>query len=316
MMSTSAKERVLRVSSMTWEATDVLSLTLVDPAGSSLPAWEPGAHIDFTPAAGLTAQYSLCGQTHAPEWRIAVLLQREGKGVSQHIHERTRPGDLVRASEPRNHFALVDAQSYLFIAGGIGITPIVPMIDEVSRQGKPWRLAYGGRKRDSLAFADSLQRHGSAVQLYPADETGRLPLDALLNPVHEGCAIYCCGPESLIAAVEDWLGSRDRPAPHVERFKPKPRDDSNARPFQVKLARSKTTLEIPADKAIIDVLELHNVFVPTSCREGTCGSCETRVLCGAIDHRDSLLSAEERQRQDTMMICVSRAAGDTITLDL
>jgi ferredoxin-NADP reductase len=304
------------VSSLTWEATDVLSLTLVDPAGNSLPAWQPGAHIDFTPEIGLTAQYSLCGQTSAPEWRIAVLLQREGKGVSRYIHERIRPGDLVRVSEPRNHFALADAQSYLFIAGGIGITPFMPMIDEVTRQGKPWRLAYGGRKRESLAFAASLQCHGSAVRLYPEDETGRLPLDALLSSVNEGCAVYCCGPEPLIAAVEDWLRSRGKPAPHVERFNPKPRDDSNSRPFQVLLARRKITLDIPADKAIVDVLDLHDVFVPTSCREGTCGSCETRVLCGAIDHRDSLLSEEERQRQDTMMICVSRAAGDTITLDL
>jgi ferredoxin-NADP reductase len=315
-MSTSATERVVRVSSLTWEAADVLSLTLVHPAGTSLPAWQPGAHIDFTPEIGLTAQYSLCGQTGAPGWRIAVLLQREGKGVSRYIHERIRPGDLVHVSEPRNHFALADAQSYLFIAGGIGITPFVPMIDEVTRQGKPWRLAYGGRKRESLAFADSLQCHGSAVQLYPADETGGLPLDALLRSVNDGCAVYCCGPESLIAAVEEWLGSHGKPAPHVERFNPKPRDDSNSRPFQVLLARSKITLDIPADKAIVDVLDMHNIFVPTSCREGTCGSCETRVLCGAIDHRDSLLSEEERQRQNTMMICVSRAAGDTVTLDL
>lgn len=315
-MSTSATERVLRVRSLTWEAADVLSVTLVDPAGAPLPAWQPGAHIDFTPESGLTAQYSLCGQTDAPEWRVAVLLQREGKGVSRHIHERLRPGDTVRVSEPRNHFALTEAPSYLFIAGGIGITPFLPMIDEVTRQGKPWRLAYGGRKRESLAFAGTLQSRGTAVQLYPQDETGRIPLEALLGSVEEGCAVYCCGPESLIAAAEDWLRSYSKPAPHVERFNPKPRDDSNTKPFQVVLERSKKTFDVPADKSIADVLDKHNIFVPTSCREGTCGSCETRVLCGAIEHRDSLLSEQERQRQNTMMICVSRAVGDSITLDL
>lgn len=315
-MSTSATQRVMRVRSLTWEATDVLSVALVDPAGAALPDWQPGAHIDFIPETGLMAQYSLCGKTGASEWRISVLLQRDGKGVSRYIHERLRPGDLVQVSEPRNHFALADAGSYLFIAGGIGITPVVPMLDEVIRQGKSWQLAYGGRKRDAMAFADALQSRGEAVRLYPQEETGRLPLDTLLSAVEDGCAVYCCGPESLIAGVEEWLAARGKPAPHVERFNPKPRDDSNLKPFQVVLARSNRTLEIPADKSIADVLDAHNVFIPTSCREGTCGSCETRVLCGAIEHRDSLLSEEERQQGKTMMICVSRAAGATITLDL
>jgi ferredoxin-NADP reductase len=316
VMSAPAPARVVRVRSMAWEAADVLSLTLADPDGNSLPAWEPGAHIDLSPEDGLTAQYSLCGAPGGAQWRLGVLLQPDGKGVSRCIHERLRPGALVRVSEPRNNFPLVEAQSYLFIAGGIGITPFVPMIDRVVSSGKPWQLAYGGRKRDSMAFVESLRSLGPGVRLYPEEEVGRLPLDALLDAASPGRAVYCCGPEPLIAAVEHWLSAHGRPAPHVERFSAKPRDDSNTKPFRVLLAKRNQWLDIPADKSIADVLDAHEVFVPTSCREGTCGSCETRVLCGRIEHRDSLLTAEERGRQDTMMVCVSRAAADALTLDL
>jgi ferredoxin len=191
------------------------------------------------------------------------------------------------------------------------------MIDNVRANGSQWRLAYGGRKRESLAFADTLLGYGSAVQLYPQDEAGHLPLDALLGSVDADCAVYCCGPEPLIDAVERWLSSKGKPSPHVERFNAKPLDPcEETKPFQVVLAKSNMTLDIPADKSIADVLDKHGVFVPTSCREGVCGSCETRVISGAIDHRDSLLSDEERARQDTMMVCISRAAGDLLTLDM
>jgi ferredoxin-NADP reductase len=317
MTSFAATERRLRVGSLTWEATDVLSLTLVDAAGGQLPPWRPGAHIDFAPAAGLVAQYSLCGTVGAREWRIAVLLQREGKGVSRWVHERLRPGEIIRASDPRNNFTLVSAPSYLFLAGGIGITPFLPMIDALRSKGCHWRLAYGGRRRESLAFADTLTAYGSAVQLYPQDETGHLPLDALLGSVEADCAVYCCGPESLIDAVERWLSAKGKPSPHVERFNAKPLEPGKeTKRFQVVLAKSNVTLDIPADKSIADILDKYGVFVPTSCREGVCGSCETRVISGSIDHRDSLLSAEERARQDTMMVCISRAAGNLLTLDL
>lgn len=301
---------------MTWEADGVLSLVLQSADGTPLPAWTPGAHIDFEPVPGAVAQYSLCGPGNAATWTIAVLYQKDGKGVSRHIHERLRPGDMVRASEPRNHFALADAPSYLFIAGGIGITPFLPMIEKLDALSRPWKLAYGGRRRAGMAFAASLARGRTNVDIFAKDEVGIIPVAGLLADAPFGCAVYCCGPERLIENVELWLQGNRRPPPYVERFSAKASSQGASRAFSVTLARSGISVEVPAERSIVDVLDERNIFVPTSCREGVCGSCETRVLLGNVEHRDSLLTEQERASGKTMMICVSRAADQSITLDL
>jgi ferredoxin-NADP reductase len=262
------------------------------------------------------AQYSLCGPGNATTWTIAVLHQTNGKGVSRHIHERLRPGDMVKVSGPRNHFAMTDAPSYLFIAGGIGITPFLPMIEQLDLLSRPWKLAYGGRRRAGMAFATRLARARTNVQLFAEDEVGLIPLAMLLAGAAPGCAVYCCGPEPLIGCVELWLKKNGRPPPRVERFSANPSSQSASHAFSVTLARSGITVEVPADRSIADVLDERNIFVPTSCREGVCGSCETRVVFGEVEHRDSLLTAQQRASGKTMMICISRAAGQSITLDL
>jgi ferredoxin-NADP reductase len=295
-------------------AEGVVELTLTAADGGSLPAWSPGAHIDLRLAEGLVRQYSLCGDpADRSVLRVAVLREPGGRGGSRRVHDELADGDRVRIRGPRNHFALVDAPRYLFIAGGIGITPIVPMVAAAHARGADWRLVYGGRSRTSMAFRDELrQRYGDRVSVRPQDESGLLDLDGLLAREPGDTAIYCCGPEPLLLAVE-----QRRPGVHVERFAPVTRENSGEdTAFEVELANSCATLTVPPGKSVLEVIEGAGIPVLSSCREGTCGTCETPVLDGVVEHRDSLLTEEERAADDTMMICVSRARGARLVLDL
>jgi len=297
-------------------ADGVLGLTLRRPDGADLPPWEPGAHVDLALADGLSRQYSLCGDpAERSVYQVAVLREDAGRGGSAHVHDVLREGDTVHVDGPRNHFPLVDAPAYLFLAGGIGITPLLPMLARVDAAGADWRLAYGGRTRATMAFLDRLeQRYPDRVRVYPQDETGLLDLPTLLGRVGPQTAIYCCGPEPLLRAVEDLRGGR---ALHLERFAPKTdADDGPRASFEVELAVTGTSLVVPADRPILDVVEEAGVLVLSSCREGTCGTCETTVLDGVPDHRDSLLTPAEHAANDTMMICVSRSRTARLVLDL
>jgi ferredoxin-NADP reductase len=224
----------------------------------------------------------------------------------------------VRVRGPRNHFTLVDAPRYLFLAGGIGITPILPMVAAAEAAGADWRLVYGGRTRASMAFRDRLEeRHPGRVDVRPQDETGLLDLASLLDEPAEGTAVYCCGPEPLLAAVEERCAAWPAGALHLERFAPKAgADDGPREAFEVELAQSGTTLTVPADRSILEVVEEAGVGILSSCREGTCGTCETGVLEGVPDHRDSVLTSEEQAENDAMMICVSRSCSARLVLDL
>ncbi|MFI9813867.1 PDR/VanB family oxidoreductase [Saccharothrix variisporea] len=290
-------------------AENVVRLTLRHPAGDPLPAWTPGAHLDLVLGPGLVRQYSLCGDpADRSVMQVAVLLEPSGRGGSREVHSTLVEGRAVRVHGPRNHFPLVSADRYLFIAGGIGITPIVPMIRAVAARGAEWRLLYGGRTRSSMAFADELAaQYGDRVIIRPQDEFGLLDLDTFLDPDAE---TYCCGPEPLLAAVEQRCPARL----HVERFTPRAEGERTS--FEVELARSGRTLVVPEDRSILDTLEEAGMTVLSSCREGTCGTCETGVLEGVPDHRDSVLDAEERAAGDVMMICVSRARTPRLVLDL
>ncbi|GHG22134.1 MULTISPECIES: PDR/VanB family oxidoreductase [Amycolatopsis] len=292
-------------------ADGVVRLTLRAPGSGSLPPWEPGAHIDLL-LPGFVRQYSLCGDpADRSAYVVAVLREPEGRGGSAYVHDSLAEGDRVQAEGPRNHFPLVDAERYLFIAGGIGITPILPMLDQVARSGREWQLVYGGRTRASMAFASELSVHGDRVTFRPQDEHGLLDLPTLLTAARPGTAVYCCGPEPLLAALEA-LGPQDL---HVERFKPLPELGERAA-FEVELAGSGRVLPVPADRSILEVVEEAGVPVLSSCREGTCGTCETGVLGGEPDHRDSVLTAEERLENEVMMLCVSRACSPRLVLDL
>jgi ferredoxin-NADP reductase len=312
-------EAELVVASAIGVAEGVRELRLVDQSGSGLPPWTPGAHIDLV-LGDLVRQYSLCGDPTDPtSYTVAVLREQESRGGSAYVHDRLAEGSTVTMRGPRNHFPLVSTPSYVFIAGGIGITPLLPMIAEADASGADWHLTYGGRTRGSMAYAELLDQYGDRVTLAPADETGLLDLAAILGNPSPGTLVYCCGPEPLLAAVEALCTSSwPQDALHLERFAAKAAEtpDEGERGFELVLAGSGVTLEVPADKSVFDVIQDAGVSVLGSCHEGICGTCEQAVLEGDVDHRDSVLNESERAANDAMMVCVSRCFSDRLVLDL
>jgi ferredoxin-NADP reductase len=303
-------------------ADGVISLTLADPAGAQLPGWTAGAHIDVLLDDDVVRQYSLCGSpSDRSSWRIGVLLDPAGRGGSKRVHESLDVGAEIVVRGPRNHFLLHGADRYIFLAGGIGITPILPMLAAATDAGADWQLWYGGRSRASMAFLDELERYGDQVTLWPDDEKGLLPLQEILardpGPADD-VLVYCCGPEGLLSAAEGCCSSWPSGALHLERFAAKPQETpaGGEAGFEVVCARSGVTVTVPPDKSIIDVLEANGVSVLSSCQEGVCGTCETAVLAGTPDHRDSLLTEDERESNEYMMICVGRSLSDRLELDL
>lgn len=290
-------------------------------SADDLPAWEPGAHIDLILPSGTMRQYSLCGDpTDAGSYTIAVLREVEGRGGSQEVHDRIVVGDALQIRGPRNHFPLVDAPRYLFVAGGIGVTALLPMARAVSAAGKDWRLVYAGRSLAAMAYAGELTAlDPDRVELAPADSSSRVDVDALIESSPSE-AVYTCGPERLLEAVSNSttrvLGSQ---ALHLERFGADPNvvlSDDSDEPFDVTLARSGVVLRVGARDRLINVVRKVVPGVPFSCEEGYCGSCESGVLAGIPLHRDSVLSDEERAANDTMMICVGRSKTPSLELDL
>ncbi|MBD0863840.1 oxidoreductase [Gordonia sp. zg691] len=297
---------------------DVVSLTLGTDDGTALPDWSPGAHVDVDLGDDLVRQYSLCGTPGAPTWRVAVLRERESRGGSERAHRLT-PGDHVRVRGPRNHFRLDDAQEYLFIAGGIGVTPILPMIGHAEESGIAWTLHYGGRTRDSMAFLDELGTYGGKVHLYPQDSVGLLDLPRILGEPRARVGVYCCGPEGLLAAAEAAAAAWPAGSLHTERFSPVepvgPRAGDTA--FEVECRLSGVTVTVADDETILEAVErTGGVIVAASCREGTCGTCEATVLDGVPDHRDSVLTDDERDSGEVILTCVSRSCTSRLVLDL
>lgn len=300
------------------EADGVVSLTLAHPEGHDLPAWTPGAHVDLTVDDGVVRQYSLSSDPRdRATWRLGVLREPTGRGGSEWVCTKLDIGDVVEVSAPRNHFALEPAGRYVFLAGGIGVTPILAMIAHADAVGADWRLLYGGRSRLSMAFLDELAAHGERVTIHPQDESGLLPLAEALSEVRPDTTIYACGPEPMLAAVEDAVGHWPAGSLHLERFTAAPVvADGHDEAFEVEFATSGVTATVPPGSSVLEVAEDAGLRVDFSCREGTCGSCETPVLAGTVDHRDVVLEDDEREESTCMMICVSRAARGCPSLRL
>jgi ferredoxin-NADP reductase len=300
-------------------ADGVVELWLSRDGDSDLPAWSPGAHVDLILDDGLTRQYSLCSEPgELGAYRVAVLAEPSGRGGSRRIHEHVHRGARVRLRGPRNQFPLESSPRYVFIAGGIGITPILVMIAEAEQAGAEWTLLYGGRQRQSMAYAQELSnRYGDKVSVQPQDEVGLIDLTAAIGTPLKDTLVYCCGPEPLLKAVEGLCRPWPEGSLRVERFAPK--EIHPASPdgeFEVELARSQKVFTIPADRTILSVLDEADVYVDASCMDGVCGTCETTVLDGKVDHRDSILTDAEQAANNAMMICVSRAACPRLLLDL
>lgn len=307
----------LVVAERTPAADGVVSLVLEHPSGEELPGWTPGAHVDLLLEPDLTRQYSLCGSPgERTRWRVGVLLDDAGRGGSRYVHERLSPGTRVSMRGPRNHFPMVSSDRYLFVAGGIGITPLLPMMTEAEASGADWQLFYGGRRRSSMAFIDELAAYGDKVVLRPEDEHGLLDLAGILDP-RADTLVYACGPEGMLQAVELQCSGWPPGSLHVERFSAKPvAEGAAATSFEVVCQRSGITVTVPADRTILEVVQEAGVNALSSCLEGVCGTCETPVVEGVPDHRDSLLSEEEKAAGEFMMICVSRSQAPRLVLDL
>ncbi|WP_046728273.1 PDR/VanB family oxidoreductase [Streptomyces humi] len=274
-------------------------------AGERLPTWEPGAHLDVVLPSGLVRQYSLCGDpADTSSYTIAARLVAGGRGGSRELHEQVVEGMELEVRGPRNRFPLVAADSYVFVAGGIGITPILPMLRAVP-DGVEWRLLYCGRTRASMPFLTELAGD-ERVTVVAEDTDGRPDLGAL--PVPAGAAVYCCGPEGLTAAVEERF-----PAVRLERFAPLA-DTGEDRPFELELRRSGRTLTVAADTSVLAAVRAELPDTPYSCAQGFCGTCQQRVLEGEVAHRDELLT--DTERADSMLICVSRARSGRLVLDM
>lgn len=234
------------------------------------------------------------------------------------MHDSLQMGDLVGIGGPRNNFRFDTTSDCLFVAGGIGITPLLPMLRAADAAGVNWRLLYGGRTRSSMAFADGLATgHPDRVEIRPQDEFGLLDLAGTLDALPEGSSVYCCGPEPLLQAIEDACRARIGITLHVERFAAKERSaDAVDGTFEVELARSGVGITVGTDESLLDAVLRSGVDVPFSCREGTCGTCEVTVMHGEPDHRDSVLTEGEQAANDCMMICVSRSRTPKLVLEL
>jgi ferredoxin-NADP reductase len=317
--SVSADVATLRVTAKDLQADGVLTLELAAPAGGRLRDWTPGSHIDLVLPNGMTRQYSLCGDRWDPfTYRVGVLLELESRGGSSYVHDELQVGDLVGVGGPRNNFPLVPAEEYLFVAGGIGITPILPMVRQAEALGADWRLLYGGRRRVSMAFLDELAPYGERVQVVPRDESGlRHALPGFLGAPRAGVRIYACGPSPLLAAMERTCAGWPPHTLRTERFVAEEAGaPARTAPFEVELARAGTTVTVTPDKTVLQALNEVGVEVLSSCRRGVCGTCETTVLAGRPDHRDALLDDDERDANDCMYVCVSRSRDERLVLDL
>jgi len=308
----------LRVAATTRIAEDIYRFDLVHPAGEALPAFTAGAHLKLRTPNGLLRRYSLCSDPQdTAAYSIAVKREATGAGGSAAMCDTVRAGDLLPCTAPQNDFPLTGRPvSRVFIAGGIGITPIMAMIHELEGAGgPPWKLWYLTRSPAHTAFREELRAYGPRVVLH--HDGGDLDRAFDLWPVLEqpkGRHVHCCGPRGLMGAVRDMTGHWPPSAVHFEDFggaaKPRPEDAA----FRVRLARSGTTIEVPVGTTMLDALRAAGHALPSSCETGTCGTCRTRLLSGTAEHRDLVLM--EHERAGFVMPCVSRAAAGCAELSL
>jgi phthalate 4,5-dioxygenase reductase component len=311
----------LRIARATDVAEGIRSFELVDPQNAPLPAFTPGAHVRLRTPAGAVRKYSLC---HDPAERhryvIAVKRDASGRGGSLSLVDAAREGDLLCVSEPENAFRMSrGARSYLFIAGGIGITPILSMIRSLQElPDANWRLLYLTRSAASTPFVDELLALDAGGQVRIHHDEGD-PLRALdlwpwLEKPQANQHIYCCGPRPLMDAVKDMSGHWAAGRVHFESFTDGSVPRKNDHAFTVHLARSQRSVAVPVGQSILEAVRSAGCQVAASCESGTCGTCRTGLLAGDADHRDMVLMPDEQSSQ--IMVCVSRAVGTDLTVDL
>lgn len=315
----------VRVQGLRLEARDVISVELhPTQAGASLPAFEPGAHIDLHLADGLVRSYSLLNSAGGNRYVIGVLHARNGRGGSRYVHEQLRLGAELRISAPRNHFRLIeDAPRSVLLAGGIGVTPLLAMLRRLVQLGRPVEFIQCARSRADAAFLAEIE---SITAGYPQvvlhshfdDVQGGPPdLRKLLAGRPVDTHFYGCGPAPMLAGFEDACAALGYENVHLERFAPVEQAPSSVtNTCTVELRRSGRSLKVGPDVSILDAVLAAGIEADYSCQEGMCGACETKVISGYVEHRDSILTKQEQAANKSMMICVSRCRGGTLVLDL
>lgn len=309
----------LRVRSATWEAPGIVSYDLRPLEAGELPAFTAGAHIDLTLPSGLIRSYSLVNpQSERHRYVIAVQKDRASRGGSKWVHENFRPGDILAVNGPRNNFELNEsAAKSILIAGGIGITPLLCMVERLSSLNRDWELIYCARKRADTAFTEKLAAFGPQVKFNFDEEPGGEMLDiaAVVREAPPNAHLYCCGPLPMLSAFEAATADLPRERVHVEYFSAKepPAVEGG---FKVVLAKTGREFLVAPGKSILDTLLDAGLDIPYSCMEGVCGTCETRVLEGTPDHRDLILTGEEQNSGKVMMICCSGSKTEKLVLDL
>jgi vanillate O-demethylase ferredoxin subunit len=305
------------------EAEGITSFELGRPDGSALPGFSAGSHVDVQVPGGVTRQYSLCNDAaEQHRYRIAVLRDPGSRGGSIAMHDTLQEGDTLLISEPRNHFPLVHAKRTLLFAGGIGVTPLLAMAQRLSSIQADFTLHYCTRSPARTAFRDEIAQAPWAGHVKFHHDDGppsqKLALDKVLAKPEPGTHLYVCGPAGFIdwvvKAAEGWGWNKEQV--HLEYFGAKPQDTAGDGSFAVKIASSGATYEVPAGQTVVQALQAHGIEILTSCEQGVCGTCITRVLEGECDHRDLYFTDEEKAKNDQFTPCCSRAKSPVLVLDL
>lgn len=298
---------------------DVLELTFLQQNSQPLPSWQAGANISLHLAENLHRQYSLVpAGEFTGAWRILVKLEPHSRGGSSFIFETLNIGSTVNSSFPMNHFSFNNGSNSLFIAGGIGITPFLQMIEDANQSGLEWKLDYLGKDKSSMVFAQKLEEdYPDRVNVFSKHHGQVYSVVQRFKDLDSDCDVYVCGPERLLSEIEQIFTHRDVSKLHFERFHPRDLPEKEPdKEFTVYCKKSNVELIVPPEESILMSADFAGIEISGDCMEGTCGTCKTPVLEGEVDHRDSVLSAKERSDGDTMMICISRAKGNRLVIDL
>lgn len=302
-----------------WDhSTSVTEFVLERDDQRRLPDWAPGAHIDVVLPSGAIRQYSLCGdRSAAHQYRIAVQREPDGTGGSVELHDAINIGDTVTFGGPRNNFRLAPAPHYRFIAGGIGITAVLPMIDQAHQLDLEWKLLYLGRAADRMAYRELAERFPGRITMHTSQANGRASIREWLGELPEDTMVYACGPESLLESLPEACPELPAEALRTERFTNTMATTTvSDEPYEIELKRSGRTIAASGTTPVVKALTDSGVDVITSCAKGVCGTCEVEVLSGKIDHRDAILDDQERAANTCMFPCVSRSLSQRLVLDL
>jgi len=313
----------VRVTARSQEAEDIASFELASIDGGILPSFPAGSHIDVEVCPGLVRQYSLCNDpAESHRYLIAVLRDPASRGGSIAMHDEIQVGQVVRISEPKNHFPLVPAASYLLFAGGIGVTPILCMAERLQRTGADFSMHYCTRSPERTAFMERIRLSGFAGRVHyhfdSGDAAQKLDLRQVLKGASPGTHVYVCGPAGFIAFVTTSARAAGWPADaiHQEYFGAAPQDAGAGDAFDVRIASTGKTYAVSAGQSVANALAAQGIDIPVSCEQGVCGTCITRVLEGVPDHRDMYFTDEEKARNDQFTPCCSRANSTLLVLDL